>query len=119
MITREGTTLVANAWHAESWWSRLRGLLFRPPLQADGSEGLLITPCGSVHTCGMTYPIDIVFIDDGGVVVGCREAVVPLRFRMQRGSRSVLELAQGAIRRHRIRNGDLLSWTPGPEGVPG
>lgn len=118
MITREGAALVAMVWHAESWWARLRGLLFRPPLRADGSEGLLITPCGSVHTCGMAYPIDIVFIDDEGVVVGCREAVVPLRFRMQRGSRSVLELAQGAIRRHRIRIGDLLVWTPAPEGGP-
>ena len=118
MITREGTILVAKVWHAESWWSRLRGLLFRPPLPADGSQGLLITPCASVHTCGMTYTIDIVFIDDAGVLVGCREAVAPLRFRMQRGSRSVLELAQGAIGRHRIRTGDRLLWTPAAGGAP-
>ena len=112
-MTRDGKVLIGSVRHAERWWSRLRGLLFRPPLAADGSEGLLITPCGSIHTCGMRYPIDVVFLDRKGVVLGCHEAVEPGRFRLQRGARSALELAAGGIRRHAIRPGDRLAWQPG------
>lgn len=115
-MTRDGTLLIGSVRHAERWWSRLRGLLFRPPLAPDGSEGLLITPCASIHTCGMRYPIDVVFLDRDGVVLGCREAVKPGRFRMQPGARSALELAAGAIRRHAIQPGDTLAWQPGLPG---
>ena len=112
MRTRDGQVLIASVRHAERWWSRLRGLLFRPPLRGDGGEALLITPCASIHTCGMRYPIDVVFIDRQGIVLGCHESVKPARFRVQRGARSALELAAGGIRHHAIRPGDRLAWNP-------
>lgn len=112
MIIRDDKVLIGVARHAERWWSRLRGLLLRPPLPTDASEALLITPCGSIHTCGMRYPIDVVFIDRQGVVVGCHESVKPGRFRMQRKARSALELAEGGIRIHSIKPGDRLAWRP-------
>lgn len=52
---------------ADSWWRRLRGLLARPPMRKG--EGLLLLECGSVHTVGMTYPIDVAFLDAEGTVV--------------------------------------------------
>lgn len=111
-IHRGGKRLIATVWHADRWWSRLRGLLFRAPLRADGGNGMLITPCASIHTCGMRYRIDVVFLDRDGVVLGCHESVPPLRFRMQRHARSALELAAGAARIHAIAPGDRLSWHP-------
>ena len=50
---------------ADTPWQRMRGLLGYPPLQAD--QGLLIRPCNMVHTVGMRYPIDIVYIDATGL----------------------------------------------------
>lgn len=109
-IHRDGVALIPTVRHAERWWSRLRGLLLREPLCADGSEGLLITPCASVHTLGMAYPIDVVFLDKEGVVLGCQEAVAPARVRLQRGARSALELVSGGIGIHAIKRGDRLVW---------
>ena len=56
---------------ADSAWARLRGLAFRrrPP------EGwaLLIPRCRSVHTFGMRFPIDLVWLDEEGAVRRGRE----------------------------------------------
>ncbi len=109
-IYRDAERLIPRVWRAERWWQRLRGLLFRPALAADGSEALLIVPCGSVHTVGMRYPLDIVFLDRAGTVVGCREAVVPWRGCLARGARETLELAAGAVARLAIVPGDRLAW---------
>ena len=46
---------------------RLRGLLGRRAL--DPGEGMLIVPARSIHTVGMRFAIDAVFIDRGGIVV--------------------------------------------------
>ena len=46
---------------ARSFLQRARGLLGRAPLAAD--EALLIRPCSSIHTFGMRFAIDVVFID--------------------------------------------------------
>ena len=41
---------------------RCRGLLGGEPL--TGRKGLLLWPGGSVHTFGMNYPIDVLFLDE-------------------------------------------------------
>ncbi|WP_407067690.1 DUF192 domain-containing protein [Marilutibacter alkalisoli] len=95
---------------ALSWWARLRGLLFRPPLANDGSEALLISPCASIHTFGMSYPLDVVFLDRAGSVLGVRERIRPWRACMQKGARSVIEFHAGAVQRLSIRPGDVIEW---------
>ena len=49
-----GQTLVAAGKVADRFWSRLRGLIGGPLLKTG--EGLLITPCNSVHTHFMGFP---------------------------------------------------------------
>jgi uncharacterized membrane protein (UPF0127 family) len=95
---------------ADSAWQRLRGLIgTRPP--APG-EGLLLPRTGSVHTCLMSYPIDIVFLDRDLVVVGVAPAVPPWRVRGRRGARAVLELAAGGAALAGIGAGDRLIVQP-------
>ena len=49
---------------AESFAVRLRGMLGRRPVAANGLPLVMAFPhCSSVHTCFMAYPIDIAFID--------------------------------------------------------
>ncbi len=81
---------------AESGWDRTRGLLGRPALQ--GSEGLFITRCSSVHTVGMRHVIDVVFVDRAGRIVRIAEHLAPMRVAMCRKASSVLELAAGQAR---------------------
>jgi len=65
--------------------ARLRGLLGRAALEPG--EGLLITPTGSVHTCFMRFPIDVVFLDRDGAVLGVRADLRPWRASGRRGAR--------------------------------
>lgn len=109
-LHRDGICLVQRAWRADRWRSRLRGLLLRVPLAADASEALLITPCSAIHTCGMGYRLDVVFLDAVGRVLGLREGVPPWRACKHRGASGVLEFHEGAIGRLRIAQGDRIEW---------
>jgi uncharacterized membrane protein (UPF0127 family) len=80
-------------------------------------EGLLITPCRGVHTCGMRFSIDIVALDESGRVVDAVEHLVPWRVRLPRaGAVSVLELPAGSLARtstacgHRIELQLVPAW---------
>lgn len=104
----EGNAGKFHVWHARTLWQRLRGLIARPALKAG--EGLLITPCNSVHTLGMRYPLDLVFLDKAGSVVKCVIGLKPGRLAAARKARHALELAAGSIARAKIMVGDRLDW---------
>lgn len=53
----------------------MRGLLDKANL-APG-EGLLIPKCQSIHTVGMRFPIDVLYIDWTGKVVTWRRQLMP------------------------------------------
>lgn len=75
-------------------WQRALGLIGRRSL-APG-QGLLIPRCAAIHTVGMRFPIDIVFVDRRGDVLRIDDCVPPFRFRVCRGAEAVVELAAGA-----------------------
>ncbi len=92
---------------ADSFVSRALGLLVGAPL--GPAEALLIEPCSSVHTFGMRYPIDVVFIDrDARIVRVCPE-VRAGRIRLAPGARAALELRAGAAARHGLAPGVKLA----------
>jgi uncharacterized membrane protein (UPF0127 family) len=84
----------------------MRGLLGRDGL-AQG-EGLLLKPCGSVHTFFMGFPIDVVFLDRELSVVAVRPEVRPWRTAGARGAKAALELAAGEAARLGIASGMQL-----------
>jgi uncharacterized membrane protein (UPF0127 family) len=78
---------------ARSPWSRLFGLALRgrpPPGRA-----LLLPRCRSVHTFGMRFAIDLVWLDRAGRVLGIEADVRPWRVRSRREAAAVLEVAAG------------------------
>ena len=91
---------------ADSFVTRALGLLVGKPL--GGGEGLLIAPCASIHTFGMRYAIDAVFLDRGGCVLRVCAAVRAGRMRIARGARGVLELRAGTAAAHRLVAGAQL-----------
>ena len=91
---------------AERFWTRALGLLVGKPL--DPTEGLLISPCSSIHTMGMRYPIDVVFVDREARVLRVCAAVGMGRMRFARGARAVLELRSGVAAEHGLTPGVRL-----------
>jgi len=92
---------------ARNFFERLRGLIGSPPLQSG--EGLLIPHGRGVHTFGMTYPIDVLYLDGDGRVVKVLQELVPNSFgKVDLSSRHVLELPGGTVAGTRTEVGDLL-----------
>jgi len=58
----------------------------------EAGPGLLIPRCASVHTFGMGFPLDLVFLDADGLPLTVRLAVPPRRLAWHRGAAAVLEL---------------------------
>jgi uncharacterized membrane protein (UPF0127 family) len=73
--------------------ARLLGLAFLD--RAEVGPGLLIPRCSSVHTFGMRFALDIVFLNRDGEVIAERRSVPPRRFVACRGAAAVLEVPEG------------------------
>ena len=89
--------------------SRRKGLLGRKALTAG--EGLWIVPCEAVHTFGMQFPIDLVYVDRHKCVKKVRHSVPARRLSACLSAYSVIELAAGTVRRAGTKNGDELEFT--------
>jgi len=104
-------TVVENLDLAEDSSSRRRGLIGHPPLSQR--QGLLIRPCRWVHTFGMSFPIDVVYLGRDGRVVALSENLVPNRIdRPVLRAQGVVEMAAGAIQRTGLAVGDHLEPRP-------
>jgi len=92
---------------AGSTLERMRGLLGRAAL--GPREGMLLPHCGMIHTFGMRYPIDVVYLDREHRVLKVSEALAPRRMGGHWRARSVLELAAGSAAACGIRTGTVLA----------
>ncbi|MFM0648440.1 DUF192 domain-containing protein [Paraburkholderia bryophila] len=87
---------------------RLRGLLGRDHLSAD--EALLLKRCGSVHTFGMRFAIDVVFLNRRQRIVAIYHGVPRRRVVLDFRAAQTLEMSAGAARRLRLAVGDCLAF---------
>ena len=74
-VSRSGADLGRAIGIADTFWTRLRGLLGAPPLRPG--EGLLLEGCQAVHMYGMKQALDVAFLGGEGEVVG---GIVVMRF---------------------------------------
>jgi uncharacterized membrane protein (UPF0127 family) len=63
------------------------------------SVGLELSPCRSIHTFGMRFALDLIWLDGEGRVVRVDAAVPPRRVRTCLGARSVIEVRGGSAER--------------------
>lgn len=97
-------TNALTVYSASSFYQRLRGLLFASPLSLN--EALHIARCSDVHTIGMTYPIDVVFLDSANRVLRIVN-VKPNRWAWCRGAKAVIELTSRGASTHGFVVGDV------------
>jgi len=101
--------LISNGRLANSFWSRLRGLLGAAPLQPG--EGLVLAGEKSIHTLFMSFPIDVIYVDNTHKVVRIDHNMVPFRlgpFVTQ--AAYVLEMPVGTIAKTDTQPGDQLKF---------
>lgn len=92
---------------ANNFLARAAGLLFRKKLAS--SQCLLITPCRSIHTIGMYYTIDIVFIDAFGYITDIHYNVKPFKvITASVNACSVVEFLGGTLEQFCLSRQDLL-----------
>lgn len=103
------TFVATEATVADSYFSRLIGLLGKTKRWAQHGKGLWIIPSRGIHTIGMLFPIDLIFLSREKEVVHVEEYVRPFRIsRVSLKAMSVLELPPHAIYRSRTQIGDRL-----------
>lgn len=109
--TRE-TSLATSLAKADTHWTRFRGLLGLTPDDFRNGSGLWIVPCRGVHTLGMGFPIDIIYLDRSLTVVEIQPALRPWRFAPVRlEAASVLELPCHIVAATKTAIGDRIEIT--------
>jgi len=102
------TTLADRALIADTSKTRKTGLLKHNRLESG--EGLWITPCEGVHTVGMKFPIDVLFLDKKRKVLKIRAAMPRWRLAACLWAHSVLELPSGTAAATKTTAGDQLEF---------
>ena len=106
--TRE-TFVATEATIADSYLRRLVGLLGKTKRWAQLGRGLWIVPSRGVHTIGMMFPIDLIFLSKEKEVVHVEEHLRPFRISaVSLKATSVLELPAHTVYRTGTQVGDRM-----------
>jgi uncharacterized membrane protein (UPF0127 family) len=97
--------IVDNLIIAESILSRMVGLLGRSGLER--TSAMLLKPCSSIHTVGMRFSLDLIFLDKNNLIIRTVCGVAPNRFVLGGfGAKSVVEIEAGHIDVCELQVGD-------------
>jgi uncharacterized protein len=113
--TREGLQIGLDVEIASDDRERARGLMFRRTLPEMAGMIFVFPGAPEVHSFWMKntlLPLDMLFIDEGGAVVGIVESAEPLTTHPRdvgRPSVRVLEVNGGWCRRHGVAPGDRVA----------
>jgi uncharacterized membrane protein (UPF0127 family) len=111
MILHQGQIWARHVEDAVKWHERMRGLLGRTGL--GDSAAMVIRKCNAIHTLGMKFAIDLVFIDKANRIVRIVKNVRPGHFCVWGGWRAahVVESEAGRLDLDRLNIGDTLEWS--------
>lgn len=104
---RTGAVIADRAGRADSFFSRLVGLIGRSGLESD--EALIIPKCSMVHCWFMRFAIDAVFCSPENLIVAIERSIPPWRASRYYSSASyVIELRSGRSEELGLRTGDVI-----------
>ena len=106
-MTRQ-IVLSYRTFQAVSFGDRLRGMIGRP-FDQIGIDAMVFPSCSSIHTCFMTFPIDVIFLGADNTVLETHPELRPWRLAVWCGkAQSVIELPAGALAHTGTVPGDRL-----------
>ncbi len=103
----KGVILAEEAVIAETFFTRIRGLLGKKEFRAG--DALVIKPCNSIHTFFMRFPIDVLFSDKNNRIISAIPALAAFRIsRVYFNAAYVVELPAGVLKAAPTDIGDIL-----------
>lgn len=105
---KSGEAIALKVIKATSFLVRLKGLALKPRLEPE--DGLWLCPCRAIHTWGLGFSIDAIFLDRDLVIVAIERRLKPfcsLKYHLK--AFSVLELGAGQSDLFALASGDRLS----------
>ena len=105
---RSGQLLTSHAGIANTSELRRRGLLQHTSLEEG--DGLWIAPCEAVHSFGMKFTIDVIYLSKQKVVLKINPNMVKRRISLCLRAHSVLEVPAGTIAKTGTLVGDQLDF---------
>lgn len=91
-----GDVLLSQLEIADTFWKRFKGLQFRRSMASE--SGMILSPCSSLHTCFMRFPIDLIMLGHDDSVIGVRRSVRPWRAVFcEPGTKKVIETSVGEL----------------------
>jgi len=91
---------------ANSFKERLLGLTIYQIPQKDFA--FVIPNCKLVHTFGMHFSLDLLFVDRNGAIIELFETVKPGSIKGAFHAAHTIELNAGSIQQHQISKGNLI-----------
>lgn len=105
---RSGKQIATHAGIANTSELRRRGLLKHSSL--DEGDGLWIAPCEAVHSFGMKFAIDVLYLNKQKKILKIRPNMVKSRISLCLSAHSVLELPAGTVAKTGTAVGDELEF---------
>lgn len=110
IIRNSNIELVGNLMVADSIFARMKGLLGRNSLPE--ASGIWLKPCKGVHTFGMKFTIDVVFLSTDHRVVAVYNNLPPNRItRIYSKAATVIELPATTAASKGLLTGDIIDIT--------
>ncbi len=105
---KSGQQLASSAGIANTSELRRRGLLKHSSLEEG--DGLWIAPCEAVHSFGMKFAIDVLYLNKQKKILKIRPNMVKSRISLCLSAHSVLELPAGMAAKTGTVVGDELEF---------
>jgi uncharacterized protein len=90
---------------ANTFAQRAIGLLGR--LKQPRHECMYFPNTRSVHTFGMLFSIDVIYLNEHGVIVAIHPSLKPFRVSWCQSAQNLCELAQGMAAELRLKKGQI------------
>lgn len=110
LINKETNTIISlNLQIADTYFKRLKGLMFTKELSAQNS--LQIIPCKEIHTFFMNYNIDVLYLDSNNKIISIDENLKPCKIgKLVINAKYIIELPDGKIKENDIKVGQTVSF---------
>jgi len=109
-LEKDGSVLIPYIENANSYFTRMMGLMFRKNLPEN--RGLLLDPCNQIHTFQMKFPIDAVYLTNDDVIIKIETSIAPRKIcKNVKNAKKVLELFGGVAEKIGLTENDKLSFS--------